>query len=55
MDKIETLNRSGKEEVMLYKHKGDDGVLVKYSHGRMEWYRVDTREYIDIYSYSYYE
>lgn len=55
MKTIDTLKRSDVTEAMLYKYKGDDGLHVYYSHGRMEWFRSDTRMPVDIYCYSYWE
>jgi len=53
MSDISTLNSSGKTIAMLFKDKKDDGLLVKFSHGRMQWYRADNGYFIDIYNYSY--
>jgi hypothetical protein len=55
MSPISTLNTSGAKTAILYKYKGDGGLSVAYSHGRMDWYRTDTREYINIDNYSYWE
>lgn len=55
MNDISTLNSSGSKRAMLYKYKGDDGLLVEYSHGRMDWYRVDNRSYVSLNAYSYWE
>lgn len=55
MNKISTLNGSGYKEVYLYKTSQSDGVRAKFSHGRMDWYLADTREYIDIYWYTYWK
>jgi len=51
MDKISTLNSSQVKRVMLYKYDGDDGLLAEWSHGRFQWYRVDTGQYINIDNY----
>lgn len=53
MNSIESLSPSEHSQVMVYKYKGDDGLLIAWSHGRMAWYRVDTRKYIYIGAYSY--
>lgn len=55
MRKIEELESSGVTSAMLYKRKGDDGLFVKYSHGRMQWFRCDTSYFVDIESYSFWE
>lgn len=53
MNPIETLCPSLTTEAMVFKHKGDDGLSIQWSHGRMQWYRTDTKYYIDLSSYSY--
>lgn len=53
MNDISTLNSSGRESAILYKDENDDGLSVKFSHGRMDWYRTDNGYFIDIYNYSY--
>ena len=55
MKEIKTLSSAGVSEAMLYKDKNDDGLFVKFSHGRMDWYRADNGYFIDIYNYSYWE
>ena len=52
---ISELTSSGVTRAMVYKCKDDDGLLVEYSHGRQDWYRVCTRYYINIGSYNYWE
>jgi hypothetical protein len=53
MQKISELKSTECKRVMLFLHKNDDGLLVEWNHGRMDWYRVDNRMpvYIDSYSY----
>ena len=55
MRSISELVGSRVTRAMVYKYKGDDGLLVEYSHGRQDWYRVCTRDYICIDNYSYWE
>jgi len=55
MKDISTLNKSCPIEAILYKDKNDDGLLVRYNHGRMDWYRVDTREAVDISNYAFWK
>ena len=50
---IESLHPDEAKEATVYKYKGDDGLSVYYSSGRMDWYRSDNKMPIDISSYSY--
>ena len=51
MNDISTIKQQ--DSAIVYKSKDDDGIAVAYSHGRMQWYRVDTRYYINIEDYKY--
>ena len=55
MKSISTLMDSGCRSVILYKTRSCDGVMAKYSHGRMDWYLVDSGDFIDVDWYSYWE
>lgn len=53
MNKIDTLRFGNNEKVMLYMHDRDDGLMVYWSHGRMEWFRCDNNHYVNHENYSY--
>jgi hypothetical protein len=36
-------------------YEQDDGLSVAYSHGRMQWYRIDTGVYVNIDNYTYWK
>lgn len=55
MNKIETLDESGEKEVMVFMFERDDGLSVFFCHGRMQWYRSDTKMPVDVYNYSYWK
>jgi hypothetical protein len=46
---------SAQEDVMLYRHKNDDGIRARWSQGAMQWYRVDNGHYVYLGSYAYWE